>query len=212
MEQESRTVSTGTCLVCGAVHSKTGMGRHLIACRAKQIASAGASGARARVFHLAIEGHGDPEYWLHLEIRADASLAALDRYLREIWLECCGHLSAFEIEGRQRRMGTPVERVLRPGLRFRHAYDFGSTTHLALRVVAERESVLHGDIELLARNEPPDIRCGVCGETATQVCTACLYEPDGWLCDTCVEEHEHGEDYVLPVVNSPRVGVCGYAG
>jgi hypothetical protein len=32
------------------------------------------------------------------------------------------------------------------------------------------------------------------------------------LCQACAEDHECGEDMQLPVVNSPRVGVCGYAG
>ena len=35
-------------------------------------------------------------YWLHLEIRGNDTLKDLDYYLREIWLECCGHLSSFD--------------------------------------------------------------------------------------------------------------------
>ena len=35
---------------------------------------------------------------------------------------------------------------------------------------------------------------------------------EGWLCQSCADEHECGEDMLLPVVNSPRTGVCGYAG
>ncbi len=31
-------------------------------------------------------------------------------------------------------------------------------------------------------------------------------------CDKCIEAHECGEDYVMPIVNSPRTGVCGYVG
>ena len=40
-----------------------------------------------------------PEYWMHLEVPADATLGSLDRFLRDTWLECCGHMSEFEIEG-----------------------------------------------------------------------------------------------------------------
>lgn len=36
-------------------------------------------------------------YWLYLEMPARATLTDLDGFLRDIWLECCGHLSAFDI-------------------------------------------------------------------------------------------------------------------
>jgi hypothetical protein len=45
--------------------------------------------------------------------------------------------------------------------------------------------------------EPPLISCEVCGKPATEVCAG---------------EHECGEEMLLPVVNSPRVGMCGYTG
>ncbi|EMY76701.1 hypothetical protein LEP1GSC060_3255 [Leptospira weilii serovar Ranarum str. ICFT] len=36
------------------------------------------------------------------------------------------------------------------------------------------------------------------------------------MCESCIENHkcveEEGEDVLLPVVNSPRVGECAYAG
>jgi hypothetical protein len=54
--------------------------------------------------------------------------------------------------------------------------------------------------------------CVVCGQEATQVCTQCIYENEGWLCDACAPEHACGDELCLPVVNSPRVGMCGYAG
>ncbi len=47
------------------------------------------------------EGLYAPEYWTHFEVPAAASLADVDRFLREIWLECCGHLSAFNIQGKE---------------------------------------------------------------------------------------------------------------
>lgn len=36
-----------------------------------------------------------------LEVRGSAKLEKLDDYLREIWLECCGHLSHFAFDGWQ---------------------------------------------------------------------------------------------------------------
>ncbi len=64
-------------------------------------------------------------------------------------------------------------------------------------------------IQILARNTPPIIPCEVCGEPATSLSTQCIYEDKGCLCDACAKNHTCGEEMLLPVVNSPRVGVCG---
>jgi hypothetical protein len=94
-----------------------------------------------------------------------------------------------------------------------YEYDFGTTTELKLRVLAERLGPRQREaVQVLARNNPPVFPCVVCGQEATQVCTQCIYEDEGWLCDACVSEHECGDEMCLPVVNSPRVGMCGYAG
>lgn len=45
-----------------------------------------------------------------------------------------------------------------------------------------------------------------------QVCSICIYEGKGWVCDECAPEHECEEEMFLPVVNSPRVGMCAYYG
>jgi hypothetical protein len=111
-------------------------------------------------------------------------------------------------------MRVQVGSLLSPGVQFSHEYDFGTTTELRLKVVSEREGEVKGksSIQVLARNEPPTIPCNVCGKPATHVCSQCIYEGTGWLCETCSEEHECGEEMLLPVVNSPRVGMCAYTG
>jgi hypothetical protein len=230
-----RPTSNGRCSLCGAVFSKAAMSAHLKSCRKKTgSAQATEKPAKRRAFHLVVEGRYQPEYWMHLEVPAEAALDTLDRFLRDIWLECCGHLSEFEIQG-VRYSAEPVDfmpvlmgeeegsdetgmevrlkDVLTPGMKFEHAYDFGSTTHLRLRVVSEGASSLKpNEIKVLARNEPPVIPCVVCGKPATQVCTQCLYSGSGWLCEECAARHDCEDPMFLPVVNSPRVGVCGYTG
>ncbi|MBI5416950.1 hypothetical protein HZA55_03240, partial [Candidatus Poribacteria bacterium] len=47
---------------------------------------------------------------------------------------------------------------------------------------------------------------------ATKVCSECIYDDKGWVCDDHADTHECGEDMLLPVVNSPRIGVCAYSG
>ena len=113
----------------------------------------------------------------------------------------------------ERGMSKKMVDLIESGSIFHHEYDFGSTTVLGLKVVSEFYSNLKGkQISILARNDAPEIKCDECEKMATQICCQCIYEGAGWLCDDCVENHECGEEMMLPVVNSPRVGVCGYCG
>ena len=34
-------------------------------------------------------------YWLFADIPVASTLTVLDKFLRAVWLECCGHMSAF---------------------------------------------------------------------------------------------------------------------
>jgi hypothetical protein len=221
----ARRTSQGECSLCGGTFGKAAMTRHLASCR--QRAAAHPAGKRrprrAQLLHLVAEGDYLPQYWLHLEVPARATLEELDDFLRKIWLECCGHLSAFNIRGEtyishpieeyDRGLEVAIGEVLSPGDKLSYEYDFGTTTELKLKVVSEREGEIEGGrIRLLARNHPPAIKCQSCGEPATQVCSQCIWDSQGWLCDECIDEHECGEEMLLPVVNSPRVGMCGYTG
>lgn len=222
--------SEGQCRLCGGSFAKAAMTRHLESCKRRK-AEPGMSpvkqkarSPKRKIFHLVVEGHDSPEYWIHLEAPSDARLEDLDDFLRSIWLECCGHMRAFTIEETtyasspmrefdERGMKATLGNVLRSGMKFHYEYDFGSTTELALRVVSEREGEMKGrSVELLARNEPPAITCSSCGKRATSVCAECIWSDGGWLCDECAAKHECGEEMLLPVVNSPRVGVCAYTG
>lgn len=179
---------------------------------------------KMKLFHIIVEGRYSPKYWMHLEIPSTATLRDLDDFLRDTWLECCGHLSAFTIEGERyvsypdkefddKSMNISLNKILDVGMKFHHEYDFGTTTELALKVISERElEISRKTIQLLARNEPPSINCDSCGKIATVICSECIYEGKGWLCDECASKHECDEEMQMPVVNSPRVGMCGYTG
>jgi hypothetical protein len=182
-----------------------------------------AKGSAVRtILHLSVEGLYSPMYWMHIEIPANATLQDLDDFLRQIWLECCGHLSSFEIGGctfisekmepSDRSMKIVIGKVTAPNMKFEHIYDFGTSTELLLKVISEREGIAKGKaVRVLARNNPPEIKCQ-CGKLATNVCCQCSNEGTGWVCDECARRHECGEDMLLPVVNSPRVEMCGYTG
>lgn len=227
-----RQQTTGVCQLCQSVVSKAGMTRHLAKCLVThEGARSGVSKSlpkTVRLFQILVQGQYNPEYWLYVEMPATATLRDLDQFLRHIWLECCGHLSAFKIAGTQysvetaieagdpwfaprweeRNMDVSVSKVLQPGVKFTHDYDFGSTTHLALRVVGEREGKASQQrVRLLARNEPPQILCEQCKNKPAAWVD--VFQDHAWCCEECIENTEEG---VLPVVNSPRVGVCGYTG
>jgi hypothetical protein len=333
-----------TCRFCGKTYAKGGMIHHLATCQARQDADAQREGEPQKLFHLRVQGRHDPQYWMHIEIPAGQTLGELDDFLRTTWLECCGHLSAFTIAGREYSdddggmmmpfmpgmdinalieeefteendpddedldvdamkadmvtmfksmgvgdaaiqgfmddldsieddspgegeeysdddfddmmdkmtgslmkalglsdnpilgalmkmgpgglggagapppgsMATTLDEVLKPGLEFRHEYDFGSTTELDLKVIAEREGKVDLDdpVTILAQNEPPELTCSTCGKkAAVAICTDCLWsESGGLLCEDCLRTHPCGWEMALPVVNSPRMGVCGYDG
>ena len=124
-----KVTTSGKCSLCNDTFPKGAMANHLRACRgAHPQALLGKGNERtARIFHVTVEGRTRPDYWLHLEAPADATLADLDAFLRGIWLECCGHLSAFAIgrdaysvapeELGERSMAVPLERVSASGHR-----------------------------------------------------------------------------------------------
>ncbi len=219
----SKDKSVGSCNLCGKSYSRRGMGRHLSSCLEKNgLPEMETTEEVTDVYHLVVECEYSSNYWLHLLVQARADLKALDQYLRDIWLECCGHLSAFtidnqyysswdeKIDDKWMNMCVPLDRVLRQGLEFSHEYDFGSTTHLLLRVLSKRPMPLKDDIYLMARNDPPPYLCEACEEElATSICVFCGMDV---FCDSCIEEHACGEDGMLPLCNSPRAGICGYTG
>ena len=197
--------------MCGHQAAKAKMAAHLAAC---VVAHGGADPLQSLILYRFEAAH-DPQYWIYAEARANASLRHLDAFLRKLWLECCGHLSAFYADRRELAISAVATLAFgAPGTRIRYEYDFGSTTTLIGLVV----SVHHGAkgrefVRLLARNAPLEWPCVRCAEAATVVCPYCLDDGEALFCDTHAGSHEHADEEVfLPVVNSPRMGVCGYTG
>lgn len=209
----------GHCLLCDQPVDKSRIRSHFERCLTQHTENT----QPVRTFLLEIKAM---PYWLAVLARADATLAELDAFLRELWLECCGHLSAFMIAGDQYGsegfdedededscdMEISLQEVLSPGLLFSYDYDFGSSTSLELKVLREEDFRQTQAIKLLARNDAPEIPCQECDQPATKICSECIWSGEGALCDACAPEHDCGEDVLLPVVNSPRCGVCSYTG
>lgn len=213
----------GTCAYCGEALLKRSVSKHLDKCPKRQETLAGASASSRPVetlWHLRVQDAYNKDFWLDLEMAGSASLDRLDKYLRAIWLECCGHLSKFTVGGwggMEVGKARKADAVFDTGLVLRHLYDFGTTSETDVKVVEAREgkATSKHPIALLARNQPPPAVCQECTEAAKWLCLECLYEDynTGHLCDEHAEEHPHdsyGEP--LPLVNSPRLGMCGYTG
>lgn len=238
----ARQQSSGKCDLCKGTFSKATMTRHLAKCRTTHEPLQGVDKAKKdKLFHVLVEGKYNPQYWLHLEMTANSRLGDLDRLLRNIWLECCGHMSAFTIRAKRKQqtamnlldalagaesmdwadpneldMETKVSNIFTKGLELSYDYDFGSTTTLCIKVLGEREGLplKASDIAVLARNDPPYISCGMCHKAAaTLIDMESSYDESGWLCDGCAKKSELVDsEMTLPVVNSPRTGVCAYTG
>ncbi|WP_373516651.1 hypothetical protein [Pricia sp.] len=87
-----KVTSEGECIFCKKTFKKAGINRHL----AKHLAERVVQGKREKSFHLKVEPNWSKNpYFLSLWIDGNTMMEALDYFLRAIWLECCGHMSAF---------------------------------------------------------------------------------------------------------------------
>ncbi len=262
--------SSGACRVCDRVLPKGQLTRHLKSCLKR-------TEGPLHQWLLVIEARYRREYWLYLTVPPDVSLEKIDSFLRDIWVECCGHLSAFDFnnttylsepedegddleesddleegddleesddsdEGddleasltqkfedifqklgfpadnmkepwptfKERDMAIPLQKVVHKGDKMKYQYDFGSTTELTLRVLDEDVRGPEEGITVVARNDRPQLDCEECGQPAELVATDWNYV---LYCASCADKlGDEEKDFLLPVVNSPRMGVCDYCG
>lgn len=214
--------SCGICQYCGDKTTKSGMTKHLAKCEKRLWLIESAKQPVETIWHLRVQDAYSKEYWLDIEMRGSATLEKLDYYLRAIWLECCGHLSKFTVggwRGSEVGRGRTANDVFAVETTLRHLYDFGTTSETDIQVVEFRigSAIAKHPIALMARNIMPEMPCYECDKAASYICLECLYEatkPGTWfLCDEHAEDHPHQEyGEPLPLVNSPRMGMCGYDG
>lgn len=215
--------SKGECASCGQEVTSSKVVKHLSVC-SKRLGIIKMSDSKKipseTLYHLRTQDACNDQFWLDLEIRGSSTLKDLDGYLRAIWLECCGHVSQFSLGDRQASELSKKRRadeVFRSGTKLTHIYDFGDSSETLIKVVGTRKgkSVTTCSVSLMARNQMPESKCGECKQPATRLCMECLVEKEIWgiLCEKHAKVHPH-DDYGKPVqlVNSPRLGMCGYEG
>lgn len=230
----------GYCKYCGKEYTRSGMLRHLSACKKRENRLLAENNKiRCRYFEIAISCKYVKAYWLIIETNENTTLKELDGFIRDIWVECCGHLSMFICNGTQyesnpdtysfwgapsKNMNYRLKDVVDVGGSMTYEYDFGSTTELELTIHSCRDGEKRNrEIVILSRNNPPEIVCDVCGKHSARLINPQAYYGDGrvFWCEECYEkkndEGEYEDEYyesemMLPICNSPRMGVCGYDG
>ncbi len=169
-----RQQTRGECVYCGRTMTRSGMAKHLQTCPqrgALQVTANQAKGREQTLYHLQVQDAWHGEYWLQLEMRGNASLEDLDTYLRAIWLECCGHLSAFTVgpyrytqiiagswmSDDEKAMDVQTHKLFAPGMAIPYRYDFGTTSHLVINVINQRigKPTTAHPIVLMARTKRP---------------------------------------------------------
>lgn len=223
-------VSKGRCFLCKKDLGIGAMNTHL-----KKEHLSVASGDTP-YYLLKVESYYSKDYWFYAHVKAEATLQDLDIFLRAIWLECCGHLSAFHIGEQDYDVSVENEDdddwndfidsdslpmneallrdVAEPGLSFTYEYDFGSPTTLKLTVIDIYQGQhTKDDVVLLARNLPILHECSKCGKRAIYVDVDSMWDDPLYFCATCGKKMEKNEEVnLLLISNSPRMGVCAYDG
>ena len=209
----SEVNSNGRCRLCSHDFSGKEIKKHIKECAANQ---------KEGVHSILMKASSGP-FWVYFSVPSNNKLTKVDQFLRDLWLECCGHLSAFTIEKRrylsskegleedEESMDIGMDMILKPGLKFQYEYDFGTETVLEIEYTSKIQADKN-KIKILARNNLPDFRCGECEAKAEQVCVQCIWGGEGFVCKKCLKSHKCIEPCFLPVVNSPRMGMCGFTG
>lgn len=224
--------SKGKCYYCGREISKRGILRHLEAYKERKKYledNMKQANGKMEMFILKIEVDERyqcslNDYWMYIGIDKRATLKKLDQFLRDIWLECCGHLSKFTIEEldyesevdyawcgdvSSKNMDIKIKDVLQVGIKANYIYDYGSSTSLQISVLGDYKCGKNNkDIELMTRNNLVDITCDYCDKKALYYC----YDRDAHICENCIGDNDCEEIMEINNSNSPRDGVCGYFG
>lgn len=208
-----KPTNEGKCFVCDERITHMAATRHMTPCIEKHSVNE----KKDQTIYL-MKIAGGSKFWMYVEMQGKATLADLDEFLRQKWLECCGHLSVFNVRGNEyysdpsepgdESMDHAIAGIFEDGIRWTYEYDFGSTTELTGTVLSVRQGHMADLIRRIARNYMPHETCEDCDAPAEAVCSSC----SEFVCEDCAEDHECGEEMLLSVANSPRMGVCAYEG
>ena len=114
-----------------------------------------------------------------------------------------------------RPLGVPLREVIQHKSSFWYTFDAGDRLEVKIAAYAEASSAgMDSPIGLLARNEPVVHECSSChAEDASKSCCECIEKGDDHLyCVGCAPEHACGDGRLVPIENTPIVGMCPLEG
>ena len=172
----------GQCHICGESLRAEDAGSHVQNCVMETVLGKYRMGrtderyARSYPIMLWVRSE-EHRHWMMLIVQPTTSLRHLDQFLRNQWLECCGHMSHFEIGGVQYSACVPgpgdaprfdddlaqpdeqhmvhtIEETVNAGQSFHHEFDYGDTTCLNLKHTGVLPVPYHYLLEFI--NSPKD--------------------------------------------------------
>lgn len=222
------------CRACNKKVAASGSKKHITQCAKVQTFLESKENLTPGFLLKVVDYFAPDVYWMYITAPKNMNLDQLDVFLRKLWLECCGHLSQFDLTADKTRGYSSLEPddfmhnfeggsvldvgskkkhrligdVTQVGDTFSYTYDMGSSTMLKFQTISEIDCPADRFI-IVMRNENPAATCGLCEQPAEVMCSYC----DHALCEECkTSNHSCKNAFLLPLVNSPRAGVCGYDG
>lgn len=199
----------GFCKFCGKEYTRSGMVKHIATCKERSEENGQTTTKKENYFELLIQAKYNSDYWLLIQMKETKTLKDLDQFIRDIWVECCGHLSCFDIYGEcyesvpgddfwkessSRDMKITLKKVLSEGMVFTYEYDYGSTTELICKVIRKFKDVNRKETcTILSRNNPPEYLCCKCGKTASWINVYNYYDEDAFWCNECKKSGRSSE-------------------
>lgn len=239
MSSNIKFYTQGLCKYCGKKLERGEMLEHLAECKKRNSKIYDTKRKEEGFFDILITSKTNKNYWMIIEVSEKIMLKELDTFLREIWLGNDDCLSTFEIENvkynyipggnvlfcePEQSMYHAVRNILPIGKTFDYIYDENYPTEVELKVIRHRIGLRHEeeDLVLLSRNISPKIMCDECKKNEADWVSSVNYflDREKFWCDKCkekilldieIDNFEYIEN-ILPVCNSPRMGINDYEG
>ena len=179
-ESQSHKPGSGECHLCSRnISSLRYMKHHLESCMRTWTWQPRDNDQEANdtFTHVTFRAEPNVNYWMVAVIRKDVTLRQVDEFLRNVWLECCNHLSRFNFggmtvgsDGFEKEMrhhfdhidtshiatfDSELMKIALPGTILEHEYDMGSTSITEITVNGLLEIPESRPITVVAQNNPP---------------------------------------------------------
>ncbi len=137
----------------------------------------------------------------------------IDKFLKNKWCECCNHMSILNVccltndkfNCDSIKFNILISKYENAD-HFNYEYDMGTTTKITFKIIKKLDGIeTNNNVELVYQNEVHKLKCK-CKKEALFI-----YE-DALVCKECSLLIDEDEEIFTPIVNSPRIGLCGYVG